>query len=276
MQINKSIAIYFSPTRTGAKIAESVAAGCSIKTHETLDVTCGEPPAAVLSGTTLAVVCVPVYGGRVAPVALKRLQALRGQNTPVVACVVYGNRDFGSSIIELSDFLNAHGFITVAVAAFVGEHSYSTPAQPIAEGRPSAADLAEARALGESVVSKLAQGEAETVEARRLRHPRSGWLNLLRFVAFVLKQRRAAKKHPLPPVAPAVDTALCSACGKCAGLCPVNAITAQKPFTADPALCIRCMACVKGCPKSARSLTSPFAPVLAKNFKRAKKNVWLV
>lgn len=45
----------------------------------------------------------------------------------------------------------------VAAGAFVGEHSYSTPATPIAQGRPDARDLIAATAFGAQVREKLAK-----------------------------------------------------------------------------------------------------------------------
>lgn len=113
----------------------------------------GQP--APLPTDAVAVFAVPVYGGHVAPAALERLQGIRGAGTPAVVVAVYGNRAFGTSVRELAAFVSERGFIPVAAGAFVGEHSYSTPATPIAAGRPDAQDLAAAAAFGEQVRQKL-------------------------------------------------------------------------------------------------------------------------
>lgn len=113
----------------------------------------GQP--APLPTDAVAVFAVPVYGGHVAPAALERLQGIRGAGTPAVVVAVYGNRAFGAAVRELAAFVSERGFVPVAAGAFVGEHSYSTPATPIAAGRPDAQDLSAATAFGEQVRRKL-------------------------------------------------------------------------------------------------------------------------
>ena len=77
----------------------------------------------------------PVYGGKVAPLAMERLQGIRASGSPVVLVVVYGNRAYEKALIELDAFASAQGFKVIAGATFVGEHSYSTEQNPIAPGR---------------------------------------------------------------------------------------------------------------------------------------------
>ena len=155
--------VVFSPTGTSRKIAAAVAqgvarhgescnaaanaaavpdagtnaaAGSAAKAFTTIDLThaAGKPP--VLPADAAAVFAVPVYGGRVAPAALERLREIRGEGTPAVVLAVYGNRAFGTAVAQLAAFVAERGFVPVAAGAFVGEHSYSTPGTPIAEGRP--------------------------------------------------------------------------------------------------------------------------------------------
>lgn len=97
----------------------------------------------------LTVIAVPVYGGRVAPVALQRLKRLRGINAPAILITVYGNRDYEDALLELRDTAVELGFMPLSAAAFIGEHSYSTPARPIAAGRPDASDLQKAECFGQ-------------------------------------------------------------------------------------------------------------------------------
>lgn len=91
---------------------------------------------APLPGEAVAIFAVPVYGGHVAPAALERLREIRGEGTPAVVLAVYGNRSFGTAVAELASFVAGRGFVPVAAGAFVGEHSYSTPETPIAQGTP--------------------------------------------------------------------------------------------------------------------------------------------
>lgn len=275
MKIATCNTLLFSPTGTGRRIAEAIARGTGLATV-THDTTYAPTAAACpIPSDAVALFVAPVYGGHPAPEALRRFDAVRGTGTPAVVAVVYGNRDIGAAAAELAAFVSARGFVPVAAGAFVGEHSYSTDATPIAVGRPDAADLAAAERFGAAVARKLTAATAPApVDASRLRAPRTPLLALLRFIAFVLRYRRAQKRHPVRPL-PATDPR-CVHCGRCAALCPTGAIVRGEEERTDPARCIRCCACVKGCPVRARSFATPFAAVLARNFSRRKEPTTLL
>lgn len=263
----------FSPTGTSRKIADAVARGLQQKTAaiRTHDLT-RAPAERTLTGTdAVAIFAVPVYGGHAAPTALERLQQVRGDATPAVLVVVYGNRDIGSAATELAAFVAERGFVPVAAGAFVGEHSYSTAETPIAAGRPDRQDLAEAEAFGRSVRRRLETHGTAPVDVGRLRAPRTPLLPLLRFLRFVISYRRS-RRCDAAPLLPRTDTGRCSRCGRCAAVCPTQAIARGAEERTDPARCIRCCACVKACPAGARTFGTPFAAVLARNFRRRKAN----
>ena len=176
--------------------------------------------------------------------------------------------------VELADFVRSRGGRLVAVAAFVGEHSYSTEATPIAPGRPDMDDLAVANALGRAARRKLALPAWKEADARRLKAPASGWLSVARFVRFVMSYRRHPERFAAMR-APQADAARCTHCGRCAAACPTGAIVPGNETATDAERCIRCCACVKGCPEGARTFTTPFAPALARNFKRRKAPVYI-
>ncbi|MBD9137977.1 MAG: 4Fe-4S ferredoxin, partial [Alistipes shahii] len=136
--------VVFSPTGTSRKIAEAVArgiaSGAGAEALKTIDLTHAAAQSAVLPAGAVAVIAAPVYGGHVAPTAAKRLETLRGSGTPAVVIAVYGNRAFEKAAAELAALAARQGFVPVAAAAFVGEHSYSTPETPVAAGRPDAQD----------------------------------------------------------------------------------------------------------------------------------------
>ncbi|MFR8223227.1 MAG: DUF362 domain-containing protein [Alistipes shahii] len=100
--------------------------------------------------------------------------------------------------------------------------------------------------------------------------------------------RADAALHPfrrgLPPPAeenpvvylPACDADRCTHCGRCAAICPTQAIARGDEAHTDPARCIRCCACVKGCPVGARSFHTPFAAALARSFTRRKQPVTIL
>lgn len=179
MQPSTIYTVFFSPTGTSKKVASAIARGIARNTAgpvvattqedplpadavpiRTIDLTHAPSQTETLPPQTVTIFTVPVYGGHVPPVALERMQEVRGNGSPAVVVVVYGNRAFESAAAELAAFVSERGFVPVAAAAFVGEHSYSTPATPIAAGRPDAQDLAEAEAFGAAVRRKLAAGAA--------------------------------------------------------------------------------------------------------------------
>lgn len=284
--------VYFSPTGTSKKIAEAITRGIAAPANgstvftlpgsasrlatQTIDLThLSEPAAVELPAETVTVIAAPVYGGRIAPVVVKRLAGIRGSGGPAIVVALYGNRAFEHAVAELAALAAHQGFVPVAAAAFVGEHSYSTPATPIAAGRPDAQDLAAAEAFGQEVRQKLESGDAAPVDASQLKDRRAPSLSTLRFIRFVLGYRRQQRRNPVVYL-PECDAERCTQCGRCAAICPVGAIPRGDETRTDPARCIRCCACVKGCPVGARTFHTPFAAALARNFARRKEPVTLL
>lgn len=265
--------IYFSATGTSKKIALAISQ--SIATEFVVeDITFQSLHNTSYATDDLLCIAVPVYGGGVAPVALKRLDAIRGNNTPAVVVVVYGNRNFERAAVQMSDFLAERGFITIAAAAFVGEHSYSTEQSPIAVGRPMVEDINDANRFGELVKQKLTKG-LESVDVSTLQCPDSGEENVKAFVEFVKGYQAEQAKNPVK-LLPITDENRCVMCGVCVDVCPMEAIDREDVSVVDPTLCIKCCACVKECPKEAKLLNSPFAPMLSKYFSQPKPNVWVI
>ena len=265
--------IYFSATGTSKKVALAVSQ--SIATDFVVeDVTFQSLQNTTFAADDLLCVAVPVYGGGVAPVALKRLDAIRGNNTPAVVIVVYGNRNFERAATQMSDFLAERGFVTIAAAAFVGEHSYSTDENPVAVGRPNDDDIAEAQRFGELIKVKMA-GTMDAVDVATMTCPDSGEENVKAFVEFVKGYQAEQAKNPVK-LLPLTDEEKCVMCGVCVDVCPMEAIDREDVSVVDASKCIKCCACVKECPKEAKILNSPFAPMLSKYFASPKPNVWVM
>lgn len=241
--------VFFSPTHTSEKIARAVGEGIGMPRRIETDLTQDEDSSPIEIKDELTILAAPVYGGRVAPTALKRMKRLRGNHSPAILIVVYGNRDYEDALIELRDMAVALGFIPLAGGAFVGEHSFSTPELPIAEGRPDETDLRKARRFGKECLEKWEQSADITTLSVKGNIP---------YKALT----------PGQPACPACNEK-CFVCGECVDVCPTHAIRISddgERIETDVNRCIKCCACVKVCPNSARIFSSPFAAILHEKF----------
>lgn len=255
MKYTKVHTLFFSPTHTSRIVAESVVKGLNAPRTDETNLTFECPRKTITIEDSLAVIAVPVYGGRVAETAMERLGKIRGKQVPAILIVVYGNRDYEDALIELRDYACEAGFIPVAAAAFIGEHSYSRPNMPIAAGRPDAADEAKAVAFGRAVARKL-----EALQD-------CSNLPLLPVKGNVPYKTRGAKT----PVTPLTLDERCTRCRLCIDWCPTQAIKLQGTLVTDPQLCIKCCACVKVCPEQARIFDTPYTEMLYMNFKACRE-----
>ncbi len=230
MKISKIYSVYFSATGSTKKIVSEVAQGFGADCCE-VDITacCPERPVR-LSGADLLVVGVPVYGGRVPQEAVAGLNAFKGERTPAVIVCVYGNRDYDDALLELDDIVRANGFVTVAAAACIAEHSIF---RNIAARRPDDGD----RRKMADFLSQVRQKLSDLDSAPDIRLP--------------LKGSRPYKPLGSIPIHPSGDR-YCSGCGLCARQCPVQAIPAADPRHTDTKKCIACGRCVAVCPQKAR------------------------
>lgn len=271
MEISKINIVYFSPTHTSAKVAKAIAKGFGNIDSEVFDATRKEVSLKAEKGS-LTIVAVPVYGGHIAITARHRLEMLEGNGTPVIPVVVYGNRAYEEALKELAALLEEKGFVAVAGATFVGEHSYSTDKKPIAKGRPDGNDLAFAENFGKALsvkINNLSDAESGKVDVAKIRKPKQPFFKLLGFVFNVLRLRRSGKPMPVTPL---TDESLCKHCGACVVACPVAAIEKGREEVTNASRCIRCCACVKVCPHKAITFDTPFADLLSKYFVSQKEN----
>jgi ferredoxin len=238
MKIESTKLIYFSPTGTTRKVIESIAQGCQIVAVEHVDLTM--PPAGIQEllemHDELAILGSPVYAGRLPANVISRFRQLKGNDTPAVIVVVYGNRAYEDALLELRDLALELGFNPIAAGAFIGEHSYSNKLTPVAVGRPDMSDLIKAVQFGKTIYEKL-RNIRKIDEMIPLKVPGN----------FPYKELRM-----LSGIAPVTQEVICSKCGTCASVCPTAAISVEDKVVSDSSLCIRCCACIKSCPAGAR------------------------
>lgn len=239
MDIESTGLIYFSPTQTTKKVIEGIAQGLQATTEQYLDLTLQKAISQTNQEVTqdVAIIGSPVYAGRLPSVMLARFKQIRGNGRPAVIVVVYGNRAYEDALIELRDIAIEVGFRPIAAGAFIGEHSYSTSDLPIAKGRPDADEMLTARNFGKAIRNKIMTEISNPIEL--LQVPGN----------FPYKEIQM-----LSGIAPSVNEALCSRCGKCVLVCPTAAIEKENPINTAKDLCVRCCACIKACPSNAKLL----------------------
>lgn len=232
--VNTTHLIYFSPTGTTRKVSESIAKGLGAERIDHYDTTL--PGAALNAAFTkgVAIIGVPVYAGRVPALCLNRLAGISAKQVPTVIVAVYGNRAFEDALVELRDIATEKGFHVIAAGAFIGQHSYSTPDRPIAEGRPNAEDLAAAVQFGQRIATKMKNGVLNTPE-----------------IAGNVPYKAPVS---LGGIAPETNPEKCTLCGQCEAVCPTGVIRVAASVKTDAERCIMCCACVNTCTFAARAL----------------------
>ena len=239
MEIGKVCLVTFSPTHTSYRIGEAIAHGIKGGEFLIVDLTLHGIEQIKFSEDTIVVITVPVYGGHVSPLALKRMEALEAISSPTVIAVVYGNRAYEDALLELNDTVSARGAVPVASAAIVAQHSMLPT---VAANRPTDTDYQNL-----SVFARFAMKKFDDV------HP----------VPVKVPGTRPYRDWSKMPFTPVVSNS-CVHCGMCIQQCPTKAISATDPKITDLTKCILCMRCVALCPQRARSLPPPAQEAIEK------------
>ena len=130
----KVYGVYFSPTG-GTRAYVTALAGLLSCEAEEIDLTAREERARdhVFGPEDLVILGAPVYAGRLPQLEGGIFERLRGDGTPAVFNVSYGNRAFEDALLEEQDICQAHGFHGIAAGAWIAPHTF--PGR-IGAGRP--------------------------------------------------------------------------------------------------------------------------------------------
>lgn len=229
MQASNLTGIYFSATGTTAKCVEAISAAIGLPVDKSINLAdrSASMPAEFGEGD-VALVAAPVYGGRIPAICAEKLSALKASGSRAIAVVLYGNRNYDDSLLELTDILKSAGFKVMAAAAFIGQHSIFPKA---GLSRPDKDDIDALTEFGKACRAALERTEAPELP---------------------IKGNRPYKTYGGVPLHPSGSEQKCHQCGRCSELCPVEAIDPLKPWETDAALCITCGRCIASCPTGAR------------------------
>lgn len=178
----------------------------------------------------LTVIAAPVFGGLIHETAIARLKQIKGKGSPCVVVAVYGNRAYDDGLLQLKNTAGECGFKVAAAVGACAEHSIW---RQFGTGRPDSSDARELTAFAEKIKAKLESGDLSA--------------------DFDVPGNPEHTKASVPPMVPKRD-GKCTSCGKCAKVCPENAINLSNPKEVDGKKCKTCLACVAVCPENARKL----------------------
>lgn len=247
MNIEKLRLLYFSPTQTTKKVLNAIADGLKIEAVMDSDLTLPDsirsekPGEEIRFDDGLTIIGVPVYAGRVAPEAARRIRQFKADGTPAVLVVLYGNREFEDALGELKDLAVEAGFKPIAGGAFIGEHSFADSKFPIARRRPDQNDFEKCSEFGVLIKEKIQ--EVDSIDSLPIPDFPGNY-----------PYRDA---HPLKDSSPETLEDLCTRCETCVSVCPTAAIVLKDKVVTEPSTCIVCCACVKNCPTGARVIRDP-------------------
>ena len=237
MKINFVSGIHFSPTGNTAKVVNTIGRKIAGDYYKEIDMAVpgNRGNARNFTSTELLIVGVPVYRGRVPEVMAEEIKNWKGNRTPAVILVTYGNRVVEDALLELKDLLIGQGFVPFGAGMFSGQHSFN---KQIGYNRPDKKDLIVAENFADEIVERLAD------------------LDLNRVSLVVAGERPYKKVPPMGqmPFLPVTDMR-CIYCMICANYCPMEAISFSNPKAVDKDKCVRCTKCIKVCPVQAKAMT---------------------
>jgi ferredoxin len=223
------VEIFFSPSGTSQNVAEKIA-GNFDQDKETCNLLVFNSEK-TLKSDDIAVVVMPVFAGRIPKTARKRLSKIKGDNTPAIAVVNYGNAHVTDSLLELVDVLKENSFNVIASASTVSHHSIF---DGVAVGRPDSSDMEKIDEFAKNCIEKLESNESMKSE---------------------IPGNRPYVDYKQLPFEISCDESACAFCYDCVSICPEKAIPEDDPIETDLDICSRCTACISICPEDARGFS---------------------
>lgn len=231
MNISKVHSLFFSATFSTKNVIRNIA---SLFDNENIEheISGGSSDEIQkLQSDELLIVGVPVFSGRVPEIAVEGINRFKGDGTLAVLVCVYGNRDFDDALIELKNIVRSNGFVPIAAAAIVAQHSVFPQ---IASNRPDDKDYIQINEFCTKIKNLIVSTDS--------------FDSSFDLIVKGCEPYRPIKNIPIHPT----SGRLCNKCGACAKLCPVNAIPLDTPKKTDKTKCISCGRCIVVCPRKTR------------------------
>ncbi len=243
--------ICFSPTGGTKKVSDILS---SVWEEETIFMDLLKEPDenVVFQPEDVCLISVPSFGGRVPDIAVKRIAGLKGNGAKAVLVVVYGNRDYEDTLLELKDTADAAGFQCVAGITAIAEHSIM---HQYAQGRPDETDRKQLQSFARQILEVWKEGQLKEL--------------------CTVPGNVPYKEYGGVPFKPKAGRN-CTRCEACVEACPVQAIPRENPDTVDTERCISCMHCIAVCPEHVRKVNKQMVWIAAqkmkKEFQKRKEN----
>ena len=259
--IHRIYAVYFSPAGSTGSVTEHISdriAGEINVPCKVIDFTLPKmrKDKYIFDENDLVIFGMPTYAGRIPNKALPFVQSLfEGNGALAVSLVTYGNRNFDSSLTELTEELSADGFRVLAASAWVCRHVFS---KKIAAGRPDDSDHAKMEKFADEVVRRLRGLMAPDQDGRQC----SEGTGIEEWKTPVIRSGEPVAPYYVPKgedgkpakflkAKPLTDTVKCTNCGICAEVCPMGSVSKEN-YSEVTGICIKCQACVVKCPEGAK------------------------
>ncbi|MGM0418883.1 MAG: EFR1 family ferrodoxin [Thermodesulfobacteriota bacterium] len=195
---------------------------------------------------TLFFIGSPVYVNRMLPHIPELIEFIENKkNIPVIPFVTWGCVTSGIALYDAGKKLTENNFIFSGALKIPAPHSMTWQSKEvIGDGHPDSEDKKIIKEFVEKLLSGLENGDIpkKQLKPEDVQHqPEETKLEME-------KSSLAAAKNHMPEKM--ISEKLCTQCGICAELCPVEAIELD-PYPVFKENCITCFKCVKECPEDA-------------------------
>lgn len=231
MKTRKLTCIYFSPSGTTKFIVNQIAKSFDADSINDINLL-KDISSRTFDEDDLVIIGMPVFSGRIPVVCEKLLSEIKGNNTPAIAVVAYGNREYEDALLELYNIMKANGFNVYGAGAFIAQHSIFPK---VAENRPDENDIKKIDEFAMLCKDKIDNEKTKNEE-----------LTIKGNVPYRERLSGGTKQIPLPL------SGECNSCKACSNICPVKAIDNENVSNVESEKCICCMACLYACPKQIR------------------------